>query len=89
MPRTWWSARWREFAGFIDEPDKSVDRDCCSETIGILGGSQALEPLARGPEMHPLRAFLIAFTAGSVALFGGYGAIAAMTPAPVGDTITV
>ena len=46
-------------------------------------------PLARGPEMHPIRAFLIAFTAGSVALFGGYGAIAAMTPAPVGNTITV
>jgi Na+/glutamate symporter len=39
--------------------------------------------------MHPFRAFLIAFTAGSVALFGGYGAIAAMTPAPVGNTITV
>jgi hypothetical protein len=39
--------------------------------------------------MHPFRAFLIAFTAGSLVLFGGYGAIAAMTPAPVGDTITV
>jgi Na+/glutamate symporter len=39
--------------------------------------------------MHPFRAFLIAFAAGSVALFGGYGAIAAMIPAPLGNTITV
>ena len=39
--------------------------------------------------MHPFRAFLISFAAGSIALFGGYGAIAAMTPAPVGNTITV
>ena len=39
--------------------------------------------------MHPFRAFLIAFTAGSITLFGGYGAIAAMTPDRVGNTITV
>jgi Na+/glutamate symporter len=39
--------------------------------------------------MHPFRAFLISFVAGSIALFGGYGALAAMTPAPVGHTITV
>lgn len=39
--------------------------------------------------MHPFQAFLIAFTAGSIALFGGYGVVAAMTPAPVGNTITV
>jgi len=39
--------------------------------------------------MHPFRAFLIAFAAGSIVLFGGYSAIAAMTPAPAGDTITV
>jgi len=39
--------------------------------------------------MHPFRAFLIAFTAGSMALFGGYGAVAAMTPARVNNTITV
>jgi len=39
--------------------------------------------------MHPFRAFLISFAAGSIALFGGYGAIAAMTPAPVDHTITV
>ena len=39
--------------------------------------------------MHPFRAFLISFAAGSIALFGGYGAVAAMTPAPIGNTITV
>jgi Na+/glutamate symporter len=39
--------------------------------------------------MHPFRAFLISFAAGAIALFGGYGAVAAMTPAPVGNTITV
>jgi hypothetical protein len=39
--------------------------------------------------MHPFRAFLISFAAGSIVLFGGYSAIDAMTPAPVGDTITV
>ena len=39
--------------------------------------------------MHPLRAFILAFAFGSAALFGGYGVIAAMTPAPVGHTITV
>jgi Na+/glutamate symporter len=39
--------------------------------------------------MHPFRAFLVAFAAGSIALFGGYGAIAAMTPAPIGNTIAV
>jgi Na+/glutamate symporter len=39
--------------------------------------------------MPPFRAFLVSFVAGSIALFGGYGAIAAMTPAPIGNTITV
>ena len=39
--------------------------------------------------MHPFRAFMISFALGSAALFGGYGVIAAMTPAPVNHTITV
>jgi hypothetical protein len=39
--------------------------------------------------MHPLRAFMISFALGSAALFGGYGVVVAMTPAPVGHTITV
>ena len=39
--------------------------------------------------MHPFRAFLISFAAGSIALFGGYGLVSALTPAPVGNTITV
>jgi Na+/glutamate symporter len=39
--------------------------------------------------MHPFRAFLISFAAGSIALFGGYGTVAALTPAPAGNTITV
>jgi len=39
--------------------------------------------------MHPFRAFLMAFAAASIALFGGYGAIAAMSPTPAGNTITV
>jgi hypothetical protein len=39
--------------------------------------------------MHPFRAFMLSFTLGTLALFGGYGLIAAATPAPVGHTITV
>ena len=39
--------------------------------------------------MHPFRAFLLSFSLGSAALFGGYGVIAAATPAHVGHTITV
>lgn len=39
--------------------------------------------------MHPLRAFMLSFAFGTVALFGGYGLIAATSPAPVGHTITV
>jgi hypothetical protein len=39
--------------------------------------------------MQPFRAFMISFALGSAALFGGYGIVAAMTPAPVGHTITV
>jgi len=39
--------------------------------------------------MHPFRAFLLSFALGSAALFGGYGVIAAATPAHVGHTITV
>ena len=39
--------------------------------------------------MHPLRAFMLSFALGSAALFGGYGVVVAMTPAPVGHTITV
>jgi Zn-dependent protease len=39
--------------------------------------------------MHPFRAFMISFALGSAALFGGYGVVAAMTPAPVNHTITV
>jgi len=39
--------------------------------------------------MHPFRAFMLSFALGSAALFGGYGFISAVTPAPVGHTITV
>jgi hypothetical protein len=39
--------------------------------------------------MHPFRAFMLSFTLGSAALFGGYVVVAAMTPAHVGHTITV
>ena len=39
--------------------------------------------------MNPLRAFMFSFALGSAALFGGYGVVVAMTPAPVGHTITV
>ena len=39
--------------------------------------------------MHPFRAFMLSFVLGSAALFGGYGIVSAMTPAPVNHTITV
>ena len=39
--------------------------------------------------MHPIRAFMLSFTLGTLALFGSYGLIAAVTPDPVGNTITV
>ena len=39
--------------------------------------------------MPPYRAFMLSFALGTLTLFGGYGFIAAMTPAPVGHTITV
>jgi hypothetical protein len=39
--------------------------------------------------MHPFRAFMMSFTLGSAALFGGYGLVAEMTPAHVSHTITV
>ena len=39
--------------------------------------------------MSPLRAFLLSFAVGTFVLFGGYGLKAAMTPAPIGNTITV
>ena len=39
--------------------------------------------------MHPFRAFLLSFSLGSLALFGGYGIIAAATPAPTNHTIPV
>jgi hypothetical protein len=39
--------------------------------------------------MHPLRAFMLSFAIGTFVLFGGYGLVSAMTPAPVGHTITV
>jgi hypothetical protein len=39
--------------------------------------------------MHPFRAFMLSFAIGTAALFGGYGFISAMTPAPVAHTITV
>jgi hypothetical protein len=39
--------------------------------------------------MHPYRAFMLSFALGTLALFGGYGLVSAMTPAPVGHTITV
>jgi hypothetical protein len=39
--------------------------------------------------MHPLRAFLLSFAIGTFVLFGGYGLKAAITPAPIGNTITV
>jgi hypothetical protein len=39
--------------------------------------------------MHPYRAFMLSFALGTVMLFGGYGLLSAMTPAPVGHTITV
>ena len=39
--------------------------------------------------MHPFRAFILSFALGSAALFGGYGVVAEMTPAPVNHTITV
>ena len=45
--------------------------------------------LDRIETMNPLRAFMFSFALGSAALFGGYGVVVAMTPAPVGHTITV
>jgi len=39
--------------------------------------------------MHPLRAFLLSFAAGSAMLFGGYGLHSAMTPPKTDHTITV
>jgi hypothetical protein len=43
-----------------------------------------------GPKtMHPFRAFLLSFSLGSLALFGGYGIFAAITPPPTSHTITV
>jgi len=39
--------------------------------------------------MHPFRAFLLSFSLGSIALFGGYGFIAAATPPSTNHTITV
>jgi len=39
--------------------------------------------------MNPFRAFMLSFTLGSAALFGGYGLVVEMTPAPIGHTITV
>jgi hypothetical protein len=39
--------------------------------------------------MHPFRAFMLSFALGSAVLFGGYGVVAEMIPAPIGHTITV
>jgi hypothetical protein len=39
--------------------------------------------------MNPYRAFMLSFVLGTLALFGGYGFVSAITPAPVGHTITV
>ena len=39
--------------------------------------------------MNPFRAFMLSFALGSATLFGGYGLVVEMTPAPVGHTITV
>jgi hypothetical protein len=39
--------------------------------------------------MHPYRAFMLSFALGTLTLFGGYGLVSAMTPTPVGHTITV
>jgi len=39
--------------------------------------------------MHPFRAFMLSFALGSLTLFGGYGILSVMTPAPAEHTITV
>jgi hypothetical protein len=39
--------------------------------------------------MHPFRAFLLSFSLGSLALFGGYGIIVATTAPPASHTIIV
>jgi hypothetical protein len=73
----------------IDKTDKPRDQRCCPETISFLTELQPKFGPHRIETMHPFRAFMISFALGSAALFGGYGVIAAMTPAPVGHTITV
>jgi len=39
--------------------------------------------------MHPFRAFMLSFALGTIALFGGYGIVSAVTPAPPEHVITV
>jgi hypothetical protein len=81
--------RLRASGAIIDEHDKARDQRCCPETTSPIFDFRAHFRAGQELTMHPFRAFMLSFALGSAALFGGYGLVVEMIPAPVAHTITV